>query len=162
MPRIGISWIFPTRVEASYVWREKTAAAYWKGMAMRRTGLLLIIGVMVAVLALCVGAAAPKSAPESTEIEQLKKEVAALRQRVELLEERLKNELVPTSITDKPGVINPYPGPRQTPPNWKSFEFNGMSCYICPIEETHKHTSEAKKQAPCDPAPAASKAADNR
>jgi hypothetical protein len=104
---------------------------------MKRTSLLLIAGAVAGVMVLALGAASSGPAPGSSEIEQLKKEVAALRQRVELLEERLKEDLVPASIKDgkgTPGIINPYQGLRQTPSNWKRFEFNGMPYYICPIE----------------------------
>jgi hypothetical protein len=122
---------------------------------MRRTGLWLISGAVAAVVVLGMGAAAPTPSQDSSEIEQLKKEVAALRGRVEALEERLKEGKV------RPGVITPYPEPRQVPPNWKRGEFNGMPYYICPIKATRQPTSEAKKQALRDETSAPSKAVDN-
>ena len=122
---------------------------------MRRTGLWLISGAVAAVVVLGMGAAAPAPSQESSEIEQIKKEVAALRGRVEALEERLKEGKV------RPGVITPYPELRQVPPNWKRGEFNGMPYYIIPIDKTHMATNEIKKQAPRDEMPVAPKAADN-
>ena len=46
---------------------------------MKRTGLLLMIGVVAGLAVLSVGAVAPVPAPQSSEIKQLKKEVEALR-----------------------------------------------------------------------------------
>ncbi|MCU0914006.1 MAG: hypothetical protein MUC88_05525 [Planctomycetes bacterium] len=129
---------------------------------MRRAGLFLRVGVMVVGAALCVGAVAPVSSPGSSEIEQLRQEVAALRQRIELLEERLRTDLVPAAVkksTERPDVINPYPSPRRTPPNWRSFEFNGMPCYICPIEATEKPDGAGARPIPPQESPAASQAA---
>lgn len=122
---------------------------------MRRTGLWLISGAVAAVVVLGMGAAAPAPSQDSSEIEQLKKEVAALRGRVEALEERLKEGKV------RPGVITPYQELRQVPPNWKRGEFNGMPFYIIPIDKTHTATNEAKKQVPHDETPAPPKAVDN-
>jgi len=124
--------------------------------------LFLGVGVVAVVAALCVGAIAPVPAPGSSEIEQLRKEVAALRQRVELLEEHLKTDLVPAAVkesTERPDVINPYPNPRRTPPHWGSFEFNGMPCYVVPIDKTNKAAGESPKQTPPQESPAASQAA---
>ena len=132
---------------------------------MIRTSLLLIAGAVMGVMVLAVGGASSEPAPGSSEIEQIKKEVAALRQRVELLEERLKEDLVPASIKDgkgTPGIINPYQGLRQTPSNWKRFEFNGMPYYICPIEAAGQPAHEAKKQAQPSEAPATPRPPDSR
>jgi hypothetical protein len=118
---------------------------------MKRTGLLLIASAVAAVGILCAVAAAPAPVPGSSEIEQLKNEVAALRQRIEVLEERAKEDLIPAATGGgqaKPGVINPYQGLRPVPQNWKRGEFNGVPYYICPLGATHQPTSEAKKQVP--------------
>jgi hypothetical protein len=122
---------------------------------MRRTGLWLISGAVAAVVVLGMGVAAPAPSQESSEIEQLKKEVAALRGRVEALEERLKES------RGRPGVITPHPEPRQIPPNWIRREFNGNPYYICPIDTAHAAPNEATKQVPRDETPAPPKAADN-
>ena len=131
---------------------------------MKRTGLLLIGGAVAAVGILCAVAAAPAPVPGSSEIEQLKNEIAALRQRVEVLEERAKEDLIPAATGGgqaKPGVINPYQGLRPVPQNWKRGEFNGVPYYICPLGTTCQPTSEVKKEAPRDETPAPPKAVDN-
>jgi outer membrane murein-binding lipoprotein Lpp len=128
---------------------------------MKRTGLLLVAGAIAGATFLYAGTAAPS--PESAQIEQLKKDVADLRQRVELLEERLKSDLIPATTKDgqeRPGVINPYPGLRQVPQSWKRGEFNGIPYYIVPIDTPQTPSGEAKKPAPPDKA-AAPKAPDN-
>ena len=122
---------------------------------MRRTSLWLISGAVAAVVVLGMGAAAPAPSQESGEIEQLKKDVAALRQRVEALEERLKGGKV------RPGVITPHPEPRQIPPNWIRREFNGNPYYIVPIDTAHAAPNEATKQVPRGETPAPPKAVDN-
>jgi len=109
---------------------------------MRRTGLLLIIGVVTGLAVLGMGAVAPVPAPESAEIEQLRSEVAALHQRVASLEKQLKDAQA------KPGIINPYGEPRQVPPHWKQFEFNGMPCYIVPIHQASRPAREVAKPVP--------------
>lgn len=109
-------------------------------------------------------AASSEPSQASSEIEQLKKEIAALCQRVESLEKRLKEGLIPPTTRDgnaRPGIIAPYPGVRQVPPDWKRFEFNGTPYYVIPIDETHKLASEATKQVPRDQSPVAPKAVDN-
>jgi hypothetical protein len=146
---------------------------------MKRTGLLLIIGVVVGLAVLGVGAVAPVPAPESSEITQLKKEVEALRQRVDSLEERLKEDLIPPTPKDgrrrspfiipapkdgrrAPGFIIPAPGSGQVPPHWREFEFNGMTYYIVPIDNTPKPAGEADKQVSESPSPATPKTADHQ
>jgi hypothetical protein len=129
---------------------------------MKRTGLLLIGGAVAAVGILCAVAATPAPVPGSSEIEQLKNEVATLRQRVEVLEERAREDLIPAATGGgqaKPGVINPYQV-RQVPQNWKRGEFNGVPYYICPLGATHQPTSEAKKQVPPGKAAATAETAD--
>ncbi len=132
---------------------------------MKRTGLLLLCGAIVAGTILYVGAAAPTSSSgSSSEIEQLKKEVADLRQRMESLEQRWKDVLTPAAITEgrmRPDIINPYFGLRQVPQNWKRGEFNGIPYYIVPINETHASAGAAGKQSPSDKTPAAPETPNN-
>ncbi|MCL5280326.1 MAG: hypothetical protein M1376_10515 [Planctomycetes bacterium] len=146
---------------------------------MKRAGLLLIIGVVVGLAVLSVGAVAPVPAPESSEIKQLKKEVETLRQRVDALEERLKEDLLvpapkegrrgspfiipaPKGGRRAPGFVIPAPGSGQVPPHWKEFEFNGMTYYIVPIDNAHKPAAEVEKQTPPNETPAASQAPDKQ
>jgi hypothetical protein len=132
---------------------------------MKRTGLLLIAGAVAAVGILGLMAAAPAPSPQSSEIEQLKNEVAALRQRVDALEEHVKEGLIPAATGDspaQPGVINPYQNFRPLPRTWKKGEFNGIPYYIVPIDKKHMPASEANKQAPSNETPAASETTDNR
>jgi hypothetical protein len=120
-----------------------------KGTRMKRASLLLIIGIVAGLTVLGVGAVAPVPAPKSSEIKQLKKEVAALRQRIESLEQRLTLRVIPISSQDGKalqGVIDPYHGVRQVPPNSRQFEFNGMTYYIVPINKTSKPASETPRQ----------------
>jgi hypothetical protein len=132
---------------------------------MKRASLLLIVGVVVGLAVLGVGAVAPIPSQKPSEIEQLKKEVAALRQRVESLEQRLTLRVIPLSSQDGkalPGVIDPYHRVRQVPPNSRPFEFNGMTYYIVPINSTHKLSGEAEKQTPQNGTPAGSEAPDKQ
>jgi len=114
---------------------------------MRRTGLLLIVGAIAAAATLCVGAVAPGPSQGSAEIEQLKKEVATLRQRVEALEKQATENLLS--------------GAGKVPPHWSRGEFNGVPYYICPLGATRQPTSEAKKQTPYNETPAPPQAVDN-
>ncbi len=124
---------------------------------MKRTGLPLILGVVAGLAVLSVGAVAP--VPQgSSEVEQLKKEVAALRQRVASLEERLKDGsvlIIPKDGRNRPDIINPYPGPHREPPYWQKFEFNGIPCYIIPVNQAGTPASETKSQVPPDKIPPA-------
>ncbi len=146
---------------------------------MKRTGLLLIIGAVAGLAVLSVGAVAPVPSSESSEIKQLKKEVEALRQRVDSLEERLKEDLIPPTPKDSqrrspfivpapkdgrrtPGFVIPAPGSGRVPPHWREFEFNGMTYYIVPIDNPSKSASEAGKQVPPSPSPAMPKTVDNQ
>jgi hypothetical protein len=132
---------------------------------MKRTGLLLMIGAVAGLAILSVGAVAPVPPQKPSEIEQLKKEVAALRQRVESLEQRLTLRVIPISSQDGkalPGVIDPYHGVRQVPPNSSQFECNGMTYYVVPIGNTQKPASETPKQVTPGESAIAPKAADNR
>ncbi len=145
---------------------------------MKRAGLLLIIGVVVGLAVLGVGAVAPVPSPESSEIKQLKKEVEALRRRLDSLEERLKDDLIPLSPKDgqrrspfiippkdgrrAPGFVIPAPGTGRVPPHWKEFEFNGMTYYIVPCDSASKSAGEAPKQVTPDPSSTAPKTADNQ
>jgi hypothetical protein len=128
---------------------------------MKRTCLLLIAGAMVAAAGLCVAAVAPVPAPGSSEIEQLRSEIAALRQRVETLEQRLKEGSAAKESQRRPDVINPYSGLRPVPPYWKQFEFNGMPCYIIPIDKAHPPANEVTKPVSPDKGVAAPEATPN-
>ena len=131
---------------------------------MRRTSLFLLIGIVAVVAALSMGAVAPVPSPQSSEVAQLKKEVESLRQRVDSLEQQLKKGLIPAPFRGgraKPDIINPYPWPRQVPPDWKPFEFNGMTYYIVPIDQARAAANDTPKQAQPDKAPAAPETADH-
>jgi len=146
---------------------------------MKRASLLLIVGAVAGLAVLGVGAVAPVPAPESSEIRQLRKEVETLRQRVDALEERLKENLIPPTPEDgkrkspfivpapkdgrrTPGFVIPGPGSGRVPPHWREFEFNGMTYYIVPINNTSKSVGEAGKQVPPGPSPATPKSAENQ
>lgn len=136
-----------------------------KGNGMKRAGLLLMIGVVAALAALSVGAVAPAPAQKPSEIEELRKEVAALRRRVELLEQQHQFRVMPVNPQDgkvRPDVIDPYRGVRQVPPHWKEFEFNGMMYYIVPIDSARKASGEIEKQTSQNETPAASQAPDKQ
>ncbi len=132
---------------------------------MKRTGLSLMIGVVAGLTVLSVGAVAPVPPQKPSEVEQLKKEVAALRRRVDLLEKRLNDKegvilVAPQDGRVRPDIIDPYAIRRETPRNWKQGEFNGMTYYIVPINNAHKPTGAVEKQTPQNETPAGSKAPD--
>ena len=139
-----------------------------KGTRMKRAGLLLMIGVVAGLAVLGVGAVAPVPATESSEIKQLKKEVETLRQRLDSLEERLKEGLMvpapqegrrgspfiipaPKDGRRTPGFVIPGRGFRQgPPPHWREFEFNGMTYYIVPCDSKSKSAGATPTQVPSD------------
>jgi hypothetical protein len=115
---------------------------------MRRTRLFVTLGGIVAMAAFGAGAIAPRAVPESSEIEQLKKEIALLEQRVESLEKRLADNSLRAAVENgrqSPDVINPYLGVRPVPRNWKKGEFNGMPYYIVPIDKGPAPAPEPQK-----------------
>jgi len=145
---------------------------------MKRTGLLLIVGAVAGLAVLSLGAVAPVPSPESSEIKQLKKDVEALRQRVDSLEERLKEDLIAPTPKDgrqrspfivptpkdgrrTPGFVIPGPTPGRVPPHWREFEFNGMTYYIVPINSTSKPADETPRQVAPAESSIAPKTADN-
>jgi len=90
---------------------------------------------------LYVAAASPEPPREPSEIEQLKNEVTALRQRVETLEKRLADRsiIIPKDNGRQgPIVIEP---PTPTRKGWRPFEFNGMQFYVVPIDGQHADLS---------------------
>jgi hypothetical protein len=132
---------------------------------MKRMGLLLIIGAVAGLTVLSVGAVAPVPPQRSSEIEQLRNEVAALRRRVASLEERLKDGsvvVIPKEGKGRPDIIDPSHGFHRVPPHWREFEFNGMTYYIVPINNTSKSAGEGGKQVPPSPSPVTPKTADNQ
>ena len=105
---------------------------------MKRAILCLVVGGILATIALCAGAASPGPAGDSSEIEQLKKQIEALSRRVESLEKRLKDSqtiVLPRNRMMPPMTIDPNSLLRQrsTPRGWRRFEFNGMPYYMVPI-----------------------------
>jgi len=92
---------------------------------MKRAILFLTIGGILAAVTLCIS---PAAAGGSNGIEQLKKEIDALRERVESLEKRLdeqsrampKFRSMPLTTVDPNSLL-----PRSIPRDWKQFEFNG-------------------------------------
>ena len=146
---------------------------------MKRTGLLLLIGAVAGLAVLSLGAVAPVPSPESSEIKQLKKEVETLCHRVDSLEERLKEDLIPPTPKDgqrrspfivpapkdgrrAPGFVIPAPGSGRVPPHWREFEFNGMTYYIVPINNTSKPADETPRQVTPGESSIAPKTADNQ
>jgi hypothetical protein len=72
---------------------------------------------------------------------------------VSSLEEQLKNGsvlVIPKDAKSRPDVINPWPDPRRVPPAWHKFDFNGMPCYIIPINQANTPVSEKTTQVPPD------------
>lgn len=106
-------------------------------MAMKRTGLLVLgmIGIIGAGVSLGVGAVAPVPAPESSEVQQLRKEVTALRQRVETLETWQKKVVTAGAVSEPTHY-------------WSKGEVNGMPVYVLPLDNTCRVSSKATKQVP--------------
>ncbi|MEN6428129.1 MAG: hypothetical protein ABFE13_22500 [Phycisphaerales bacterium] len=100
---------------------------------MKRTRLLLVVGIITAGVVLGIAPAAPQPAQESSEIEQLRSEIAALRQRVEALEKRLPDlPIIIPKYNGRQGPIVIEP-PSPTRRDWRPFEFNGMQFYVVPL-----------------------------
>lgn len=107
---------------------------------MRRTRVLVLVGLVTVGIVLGVAAAASQPSSESSQIGQLRAEIADLRQRVESLEEQVKDHsiVIPKQNGRQgPIVIQPYRSPREIPKDWKPFDFNGMQYYIVPINNGH-------------------------
>ncbi len=108
---------------------------------MRRASLCLLSGGILTALVLCAAGASSGPGKESSEVEQLRKEIAELRQRVQSLEDRMRDHsiVVPRGgrgrsiITIPPGLPS-----RPVPNDWRPFEFNGMTYYVVPIDEAPK------------------------
>jgi len=104
---------------------------------MKRAILFFATVGILAVVTLCVAAASPDPSDDSATIDQLKKEIETLRQRVDSLEKRLEQSqsaaqtrVWPLTPIDPNGAVQPHPIPR----NWKRFEFNGMPYYVIPVK----------------------------
>jgi hypothetical protein len=117
---------------------------------MKRTALLAVTGVVLVVVILCAGSTSPAPSPEPSEIEQLKQEVASLRQRVESLEKQLKDRafIVPRGGRESPMIIRPPSRPGPVPKDWRPFEFNGMQYYVVPVNTPHTPAQEPPTQPP--------------
>lgn len=99
----------------------------------------VMIGGVLAVATLCIAAASPRASGDSAEVEQLRTEIAILRERVESLEKRFDDQLFAISkgLVLSPPTIDPNsPGSRAVPGNWKRFHFNGMPYYVIPIDRS--------------------------
>jgi hypothetical protein len=101
---------------------------------MRRTGVFFLSGSILAAVILCAAGASSEPPKESSEIEQLRKEVAELRQRISSVEDRMRDRSIIT--------VRPYPPHRPIPKNWRPFEFNGMTYYVIPIDNAAKPGGE--------------------
>ena len=106
---------------------------------MKRAILFLAAGGILVTTILCAAATSSGPAGDTSKIDQLKQEVEMLRLRVESLENRLKDNstlVLPHGRTMSPQTIDPNSllRPRSAPRDWKRFEFNGLPCYIIPIE----------------------------
>ena len=107
---------------------------------MGRIPSFLITGAVSGMLLFVAGAASNEPSVEPSDMEQLRQEVAALRQRIETLEKRLNDAVIVLPKWDgkrTPPLIDPHIWPRiwphQIPKDWKPFEFNGMPFYVIPI-----------------------------
>ena len=100
---------------------------------MKRAILFLAIGGILAAT-LCIS---PAAAGGSNDIEKLKKEIDALRARVESLEKRLdeqsqampKTRVMPLTTIDPNRLLL-----RSIPRDWTQFEFNGRPVYVIPLQ----------------------------
>jgi hypothetical protein len=112
---------------------------------MKRAVLFLAAGGILAAVTLCGAAASPGASEDSSDIEQLKKEIATLRERVESLERRLNEQTltIPRGRVMPPMTVDPnsLPGFRSTPRDWKRFDFNGQPVYVIPIDNASPATS---------------------
>jgi hypothetical protein len=114
---------------------------------VKRISLLVIAGGILAVVAFCTEVTSPDPSQELSQVEQLKKEVASLRQRVEALEEQLKDHTViaPKDGREMPIIIRPPWSPQAMPKGWRRFEFNGVPYYVVPIERSRTIIHDPEK-----------------
>jgi hypothetical protein len=108
-----------------------------KGTRMKRPGLLLVIGAVAGLAVLAIGTVAPVAAPESSEVQQLRKEMTALRQRVETLETWQKQVVAA-------GVV------REPTHYWSKGEVNGMPIYVLPLDSTRRVHNDATQRVPAN------------
>lgn len=112
---------------------------------MKRAVLFLATGGILAAAALCVAAAAPGPSGDSATIDQLKKEIGTLRERVDSLEKRLDEQgqsaaqmrVWPPTTPDPNSLLQP----RSVPKSWRQFEFNGRPYYVLPVDGSTRPAS---------------------
>ncbi len=97
---------------------------------MKRASLFFLTGAMLSLLTLCVAGASSESSSGSSEMEQLRKEIAELRRRVRSLEDR---SLIVPRRDHSIITIPPYPPSGPAPRDWRPFEFNGRTYYVIPV-----------------------------
>jgi len=117
---------------------------------MRRAILLSALAGSLAVT-LCLAGSPRRSIQAHSEVEELREEIAGLRQRIEDVERRLKDHaIVPMPRNDNgrqpmiDELLRELP-PRQVPPGWVPYEFNGMRFYVIPVKATQARPAEPKK-----------------
>jgi hypothetical protein len=89
----------------------------------------LLVWAVIAAIVVC--AAGPVGPPEPADTAALKEQIRALEKRVEVLEERLRQQ-PPAGAFAIPPATKPT---LALPKGWQQRDFNGMPYYLVPAQE---------------------------
>ncbi len=91
-------------------------------------GILCLLGITLSV----IQAFPIRQEDQTKQIEELKKQVGALAQRIAILESKLQKLTL--------AIPQTFPDLKQLPKGWQKREFNGLEYYVIPIEQDIKIT----------------------
>jgi len=114
---------------------------------MKRLALIAGTCCVLLVVAFSAGAGPADFEDGSAEIDELKKEVCSLRERVEALEKATIIVSRPQPRTDEFTIRVPEAlrRRRHLPKGWQERQFNGITYYVIPLNQNASHPSRLVK-----------------